>query len=554
MPNLLHVLFVCLPSDAIATLSDTLRLGGYEIVAERLDDPQQLSEKLSAHFDIFLVDSLAQHPRLVEQIQSILTEKSLDIPVLVYSSAGDEEVIVVAMKAGAKDFISSQNPKRVVSSVKREMLSVQQRVAMNKQTQIDSLLQEIDGLMLHGWDVVPLVEKICEHVATLFGFPLVWMGGKREDETVNVVAASGLVDYLHKTTLHWQDNPLAAGPVGLAIKEKRPVVFTIDSPDSDAWRAVAEAYGIQSMLAVPMVAWNEIIGVLVMYSSRRNEFALASVKRYSVFANRLAITVLGAQEHQQFRLLNTAMSKATQAIFITKHDGTIVWFNQALSDISGYSSQEIMDCTPRMFSSNSHDKQFWDEMWRTILQGKVWSGDVLNRRKDGSAYSVFQSITPLYDEQGVITHFLGVQQDVSEKKELERKIEFLAYHDVLTGLPNRMLFNDRVQQAISHAKRDQAQFSLLFVDLDGFKEINDTYGHAAGDQLLKTVAERLRECVREGDTVSRLGGDEFMVLLRNIFVLEDLQNVAQKIIARIALPYDLGGVQAHVTASIGISR
>lgn len=247
MPNLLHVLFVCLPSVAIDTLSDLLSRGDFEVVAEQIDDTQQLSERLCSRFDILLVDSLAQHPRLIDQILSRLTEMNLDIPVLVYSSAGDEEAIVSAMKAGAKDFISSQNPQRIVSSVKRELLSVQQRAALYKQSQIDTLLQEIDSLMLHGLDVVPLVEKICEHVATLFEFPLVWIGGKRANETVDVVASCGRVESLRKDALRWQEHPLAAGPVGLAIKEKRPVVYTIDTPESDAWRAVAEPYGIQSM-------------------------------------------------------------------------------------------------------------------------------------------------------------------------------------------------------------------------------------------------------------------------------------------------------------------
>jgi diguanylate cyclase (GGDEF)-like protein/PAS domain S-box-containing protein len=222
--------------------------------------------------------------------------------------------------------------------------------------------------------------------------------------------------------------------------------------------------------------------------------------------------------------------------------------------ISGYSAQEIMDSTPHLFSSGSYEKAFWEDMWRDILDGKVWNGDVLNRRKDGALYSVLQSITPMYDEEGNVSHFLCLQQDVSEKKELEQKIEYLAYHDILTGLPNRTLFNDRMNQAITQAKRDHAEFSLLFVDLDGFKDVNDMHGHAAGDQLLQMVAERLRSCVREGDTVARLGGDEFIVLLRDVSDHAGLMNITQKIIERIADRYELGDAIANVTASIGISR
>lgn len=291
-----------------------------------------------------------------------------------------------------------------------------------------------------------------------------------------------------------------------------------------------------------------------MYAERPDAFDTTSIGRYAKFANRLAITLMLAQEHQQFRLLSLAMNNATQVTFITRHDGKIIWFNHALSVISGYSAGEIMGSTPHLFSAGSDGKAFWEDMWRDVLAGKVWNGDVLNRRKDGALYSVLQSITPMYDEEGNIAHFLCLQQDVSEKKELEQKIEYLAYHDILTGLPNRSLFNDRMNQAITQAKRDQTEFSLLFVDLDGFKSVNDIHGHAAGDQLLQMVAERLRSCVREGDTVARLGGDEFIVLLRDVSSHAGQVIITQKIIDRIAEKYEIGGNLAYVTASVGISR
>jgi diguanylate cyclase (GGDEF)-like protein/PAS domain S-box-containing protein len=550
----LCVLYVAIPAQAVERLSSVLRKGGFELLTERLDDPQLLASTLDCRFNVVLVDTLTHHPRLIERIHALLVEKSWDIPVLVYSSAGDEGAVVAAMKAGANDFISSQNPQRVLSSVKRELLSVQQRAELRKQAQTDALLQEIDSLMLKGWDVVPLVERICRHVAELFDLQLVWIGGKQSDGSVSVVAAAGCVDYLEQISVRWDDSPLAGGPAGVAIKKKEPVVLLADDPAFSPWRRAAEQHGIQSTLALPMVAWDEVIGVLVMYSARRDGFDATNVKRYAIFANRLSITLLGAQEHQQFRLLSAAMSKATQAIFITRQDGTIIWFNRALSDMSGYSPQEIMDSKPHMFSSGQYENKLWEEMWQTILQGRIWTGDLMNRRKDGSLYSVLQSITPLYDAQGQIGNFLCLQQDISEKKELERKIEYLAYHDVLTGLPNRTLFHDRMQQAINQAKRDQTEFSLLFVDLDGFKEINDSHGHAAGDQLLKMVAERLRACVREGDTVARLGGDEFIVLLRDVSADHGLKNVARKIIEHIARPYELDVCRSSITASIGISR
>ncbi len=556
MGSTLRILFVCLLPSGIDVLTNVLRKSGFEVVAEKVDDPNKLPIQLNNNYDLVLVDSLTQHPGLVETMLGMLRQKSLDIPLLVYSSASasDEALIVAAMKAGAQDFITSQNPQRLVLSIKRELAAVQERSAMRKEAQFDALLQEIDGLMLAGWDVAPIALRICQQAMNLCDLRLAWIGGKQADGSVGVVAAAGDVDYLDKIEVRWDAGPYAVGPVGTAINKRMAVAAKVDDPDFTPWRVLAEQHGMQSVLAVPMVVRDEIIGVLGMYAARRDNFDAASVKRYTKFAYRLAITLMMAQEHQQFRLLSVAMNKATQAIFITTHDGKIIWFNHALTVISGYSAQEIMDSTPHLFSSGSYEKAFWEDMWRDILDGKVWNGDVLNRRKDGALYSVLQSITPMYDEEGNVSHFLCLQQDVSEKKELEQKIEYLAYHDILTGLPNRTLFNDRMNQAITQAKRDHAEFSLLFVDLDGFKDVNDMHGHAAGDQLLQMVAERLRSCVREGDTVARLGGDEFIVLLRDVSDHAGLMNITQKIIERIADRYELGDAIANVTASIGISR
>jgi diguanylate cyclase (GGDEF)-like protein/PAS domain S-box-containing protein len=550
----LNILFVCLSQPTVESLSSVLRNGGFDICVEHVDDPKKLAEVLSQRFNVVLVDSLSRHPKLVEQIQALLAEKYLDIPVLVYSSAGDEVAIVAAMKAGAKDFISSGNPKRVLSAVKREISSAQQRAASRKQADTDALLQKIDAWMLQGWDVEPLAKKICQHAVQLFDLRLAWIGGKQAEGGVNVVAAAGCVEYLQQLDVRWDDARCVQCPVGAAIINKQHSVSKVDAPAFAPLRRAAEQYGIQSILVLPMLVRDEVIGVLAMYSARRDAFDAASVKRYTAFTNRLAVNLYGAQENQQFRLLSAAINNATQAIFITAHDGKIVWLNQALCVMSGYSAEEIMNKKPHLFSSGKYENAFWDRMWHDIEHGKMWTGDVLNRNKEGILYSVLQSITPLYNSQGELTHFLCVQQDVSEKKELERKIEYLAYHDVLTGLPNRTLFNDRMQLAISQAKRDQSEFSLLFVDLDGFKDVNDKYGHAAGDDLLKMVAERLRSCVREGDTVARLGGDEFIVLLRDVAADQGLIQITRKIIERIARPYELDMCVAHITASIGISR
>lgn len=549
----LRILFVDIAVEDIAVLLNELRSGGYDPDETVLSNLRQLGKILSGDFQVLVVNSLTQHPGILADIVTLLREKQLDIPLLVYSGGGSHESIVGAMHAGAQDFITANNSARILPVIQRELFNAGLRAEQREQNTTDYLLQEIDGLILQAWDVVPLVTQICQRVVELFDSRLAWIGGKQPDGSVNVVAAAGAVDYLQHIKVRWDDTPQGHGGIGTSIRQCEPVAMTVDDAAFTPWRRRAKQHGIQSSLSLPMVARGEVIGALILYSARRDAFDAAAIKRYSAFANRVAVALLVTQEQQKFRLLSAAMNSATNAMYITERDGTIVWFNQELSLFSGYSYDEIMNRNPRIFSSGEHDKAFWKEMWQTMLKGGAWRGDVVNRRKDGCLYSVVQNITPLYDNQGELTHFLAVQQDVSEKKELEREIQYLAYHDVLTGLPNRVLFQDRMQQAISQAKRDKTKFALLFIDLDGFKDVNDMHGHAAGDRLLQIVADRLRACVREGDTVARLAGDEFTVLLRNVSEVKGLERVTRKILDSVSQSYNLGEYNATITASVGIS-
>ena len=221
MASTLRVLFVCLLPSEVDVLANALRKSGFEVIAEQVEEPNKLPTQLNNNYDLVLVDSLTKYPGLVETMLALLQQQSLDIPLLVYSSASDEALIVAAMKAGAQDFITSQNPQRLVMSVKRELAAVKQRAALNKDAQIDALLQEIDGLMLSGWDVAPIALRICQQAMTLFDLRLAWIGGKQADGSVGVVAAAGDVDYLDKIEIRWDGGPYAAGPVGTARSMRR---------------------------------------------------------------------------------------------------------------------------------------------------------------------------------------------------------------------------------------------------------------------------------------------------------------------------------------------
>lgn len=254
----------------------------------------------------------------------------------------------------------------------------------------------------------------------------------------------------------------------------------------------------------------------------------------------------------QLRLLADAMSSVANAIFITDGAGRIIWVNEAFGRLSGYSAAEAIGRTPSFLKSGVQGASFYRELWQTILAGEVWRGEVTERRKDGVLYTVDEVITPLRDDRGAVTHFIVIQNDITRRKQEGDQEHFLAYHDPLTGLPNRLLFLSALRHAIGQARSARRSVVLLFLDLDGFKPINDSLGHAIGDRLLVAVAERLSAAVRRTDMVARLGGDEFAILQTGLRD-PDADEVARKLLHTVAQPFVFDGQMVSVTASIGIA-
>lgn len=252
-------------------------------------------------------------------------------------------------------------------------------------------------------------------------------------------------------------------------------------------------------------------------------------------------------------LQRSALSAAANSIFITDKRGHIVWANAAFCRMSGFGMDELLDQTPRLVKSGKQDAAFYGRLWQTILAGRAWSGEVVERRKSGGLYTVQQTITPLTDERGEITQFIAVHEDITARKSAEARIEHMAYHDALTGLSNRYELQNRLEQAILQAKRYSHSLALHFVDLDRFKVVNDTLGHTVGDQLLQAVAERLKGCLRASDTAARIGGDEFAVLQPEVADLQSAATLANTILKTMEAPFRLAGRDVHISSSIGVS-
>lgn len=253
------------------------------------------------------------------------------------------------------------------------------------------------------------------------------------------------------------------------------------------------------------------------------------------------------------QLLAQALTAIANAILITDSGGKIVWVNDAFCKLSGYSHEDAVGRTPALLHSGRQDRDFYTQLWKTVQSGQVWQGELTDRRKDGSTYTVDEIITPLHDEHGAISHYIAVQHDITQWQQQREHEHHLAYHDPLTGLANRAALREAQNRAIAQAKRSALTLATLFIDLDGFKPINDSMGHHTGDQLLTAVAERLRGATRQTDTIARFGGDEFALLVTDLRKVADVEGLAGKLCETLARPFALRGGQVKISASIGIA-
>jgi diguanylate cyclase (GGDEF)-like protein/PAS domain S-box-containing protein len=257
----------------------------------------------------------------------------------------------------------------------------------------------------------------------------------------------------------------------------------------------------------------------------------------------------GEKLHQ----LAKVFENSGEGIILCDADTRVLSSNQAFTNITGYLSSEVYNKTPPILSSQHQNQNYYQRMWLALEETGYWQGEIWDKRKNGETYPALLGISTIRNTKGAVTHYICIFSDITERKATEAKIEYLARHDPLTNLPNRTLLYDRFDQAMAHAVRNRTLVALLFLDLDRFKQINDTLGHDIGDRLLQNIAERLCHCVREVDTVCRQGGDEFIIILTDLPEIETATQIALKILDYLYQPINIEGVTISISFSIGIS-
>ncbi|MGE5468346.1 MAG: diguanylate cyclase domain-containing protein [Ignavibacteria bacterium] len=260
-----------------------------------------------------------------------------------------------------------------------------------------------------------------------------------------------------------------------------------------------------------------------------------------------------AASNRDLRLAAKAFESTFEGILVTDAAGVIESVNPAFTQITGYRPQEVIGKTPKVLSSGRHDEAFYRSMYASLEATGHWQGEICNRRKNGELYVEWLTVNAVRDNAGRVTNYVAVFTDFTSRKAAEDQIRFLAQHDSLTRLPNRSLMRERLVRAIAHADRNGRKVAVIFLDLDEFKAINDSYGHSAGDEMLRVVAQRLVECVRREDTVARLGGDEFVLVLEELNSASGIPAIVAKIIEAVGRPMEVEGQELRTATSIGVA-
>ena len=340
-----------------------------------------------------------------------------------------------------------------------------------------------------------------------------------------------------------------------AFTGQRVIVDDIQThPYWEAYKELMAKTNLKACWSEPIMGSNNsVLGTFAIY---HHEISTPKQKDFELIEFAAQLSGIAIEKHQtneQLVRLASIFSHAYDGIIITDSNKLIIDTNPAFSEITGYRREEVTGEYPSILSSGKQSPEFYADMWQQINDQGYWQGEIWNRRKDGEIYAERLTISSLVDDKGDVSNYVGIFTDITQSKQQQEKLNLMAHYDVLTGLPNRALFVDRFQQAIAHSKRTERQLAICFLDLDNFKPVNDNYGHDIGDELLVEVAERISANIREEDTVSRQGGDEFALLLNDIESFSQCEQTLKRIHHALAQPYIIDGYPHNITASSGIT-
>jgi diguanylate cyclase (GGDEF)-like protein/PAS domain S-box-containing protein len=438
------------------------------------------------------------------------------------------------------------------------------KLAEHRITQLNrtlGVIGEINQAIVRAGSRRQLLERACQVLVEKGGFALAWVhSGAMDPPRPALTAVRGAPEsFAHRTIDILRASPAGCAAPGIAPGANAPLYCDAAECCDTAFLAEARGHGLASLAVLPLRSNGIVSGGLGIFAAEENAFDEAERHLLAGLADDLS-RALDAIELEQrrreaesgLRLAAQVFENSSEGIMITDAENRILMVNKAFTAVTGYAATEVIGRTPQILSSGKQSPAFYREMWHALRARGEWHGEIQNRRRNGELYSEWLTISVVRSDDGELTHYVAVFSDITSRKQIEERLNFLANYDVLTSLPNRILFTDRLEQCIAKARASGRFVAALFLDLDRFKLINETLGHTAGDFMLQEISQRLVTCVRQGDSVSRLGGDEFAVILSDLARPDEAAAIAIKILDVLRRHINFNGNEIYTSASIGI--
>lgn len=483
------------------------------------------------------------------------------VPVIVYGGRSNTDAAHDAMSLGVQDYLvkGEFGGKTLSRSIRHAVERQGVREALQYQVNLEKLIATQSTLFL-SLNNDQLEQALLQSLAELGTF--------LDADGVQLTLFSGL-EKNGRGLYSWESEAASLGASSSAsacpssqpwIYGKMRVVETVslsrDRLPPEAQKEIDDfsSRKILSFVRVPLIYRGALEGCLgIDFKRQVRVWPEKVLTLFKILGEIYVIAHHRILMESQLQKLSLAVEQSPSIVMITDADGRIEYVNPKFTEVTGYALKEILGKSPGFLKSGKTPDVEFKNLWKTIKSGKEWQGEFVNRKKNGELFWERCVISSIKNSEGVITNFLAVKEDITKRKWAEETIQHMAYYDPLTDLPNRMLFNDRLGQALAQAKRKGLMAGILFLDLDRFKVINDTLGHTLGDMLLRAVGARLKNFAREGDTIARMGGDEFALLLTGITQVDDAVKAAQGILDILNPPFMIESHEVHITPSIGIS-
>jgi len=377
----------------------------------------------------------------------------------------------------------------------------------------------------------------------------------KQKQQLHLGAAPSLPDYFNNANDGFAIGENVGCSGATAFRAQRVIVEDLQHhPDWAVARELVLKAQLRSCWSEPIFGADaRLLGTFAIYRRQQGGPNTADLALIEYASQLVALAIERHRINQRLLLSTRIFAETGEGILVTDASGTIQDVNPAFSNITGYSRSEIIGKNPNILKSGRQSDDFYISMWQRIRERGSWQGEIWNCRKDGEIYAEMLTISSILDEQGQISNYVGLFSDITLSKEQQKTMELMAHYDALTALPNRNLFSDRLNQAISRSKRKQTLLAVCFLDLDNFKTVNDHHGHDTGDRLLVEVAERIRANIREEDTACRQGGDEFILLLQELDTVDQCEQMLERICKTVARPYAINGHHHHISVSTGVT-